>query len=282
MNFRTIVLGILVCSTFYSTPLEALARGKGGHGSFGRSVSVRGYYRKDGTYVRPHMRSAPGSGQYGGSVPSYSSGYSVETDSSPNPTSSYVEPSTTTTDERSNVSTSPIEAVNKPNFPQVSCGDQSTSDSNTWYPVFVDGGDLSTIQQQFCSDAVSTVREDTKIATIQVASFTAQSRAVEFARLIHGDVGQPTYLNRAEPKAEQTLNNATVPTAKPNSVSAATNVTSSPADTSNTQPKTPVSTSPVSTQTQEQSTSGIGQGIIVALTMGLIGFGVGLKARKNT
>lgn len=26
------------------------------------SVSVRGYYRKDGTYVRPHTRSRPGSG----------------------------------------------------------------------------------------------------------------------------------------------------------------------------------------------------------------------------
>ena len=27
-----------------------------------KTVSVKGHYRKDGTYVRPHMRSAPGSG----------------------------------------------------------------------------------------------------------------------------------------------------------------------------------------------------------------------------
>ncbi len=30
----------------------------------GKSVSVRGYHRKDGTYVSPHTRSSPGSGSY--------------------------------------------------------------------------------------------------------------------------------------------------------------------------------------------------------------------------
>jgi hypothetical protein len=30
--------------------------------AFGKTVHVRGYYRKDGTYVRPHTRSSPGSG----------------------------------------------------------------------------------------------------------------------------------------------------------------------------------------------------------------------------
>jgi hypothetical protein len=33
----------------------------------GGSVHVRGYYRRDGTYVRPHTRSRPGSARSGGS-----------------------------------------------------------------------------------------------------------------------------------------------------------------------------------------------------------------------
>lgn len=42
---------------------EILAKGRGGS-SRGGSVSVRGYYRKDGTYVRPHTRSAPDGNPY--------------------------------------------------------------------------------------------------------------------------------------------------------------------------------------------------------------------------
>lgn len=37
----------------------AIARESGGRGGRGGSVSVRGYSRKDGTYVQPHRRSAP-------------------------------------------------------------------------------------------------------------------------------------------------------------------------------------------------------------------------------
>ncbi len=46
------LLLLLVC-----LPDDIFAKGKSG--SKGKSVSVRGYTRKDGTYVRPHYRSAP-------------------------------------------------------------------------------------------------------------------------------------------------------------------------------------------------------------------------------
>jgi hypothetical protein len=44
-----------------SAPADAAAGTSSGAGS-DKSVYVHGYYRKDGTYVRPHYRSAPGSG----------------------------------------------------------------------------------------------------------------------------------------------------------------------------------------------------------------------------
>lgn len=64
-------LALLLALTL-ALPFDAEARGRrhgggggrGGHSykaSRGKSgaVHVRGYYRKNGTYVRPHMRSAP-------------------------------------------------------------------------------------------------------------------------------------------------------------------------------------------------------------------------------
>ncbi|MBW2063349.1 MAG: hypothetical protein JRJ03_00310 [Deltaproteobacteria bacterium] len=44
---KTVGLVILICTIFFS----ALALAK--------DVYVKGYYRKDGTYVRPHIRSSP-------------------------------------------------------------------------------------------------------------------------------------------------------------------------------------------------------------------------------
>jgi hypothetical protein len=40
--------------------------GFGGSNSGNGAVNVRGYYRKDGTYVAPHTRSSPGTGSRGG------------------------------------------------------------------------------------------------------------------------------------------------------------------------------------------------------------------------
>jgi len=59
------VLSLVPLDGFVS---EAMARGgshgggsyKGGHGK-GGDVGVRGYTRRDGTYVQPHVRSAPNS-----------------------------------------------------------------------------------------------------------------------------------------------------------------------------------------------------------------------------
>jgi hypothetical protein len=86
------------------------------------------------------------------------------------------------------------------NFPKASCGDKSTAANDTWYPVFVDGGDLNTIRHQFCADAVATVRKDTKTKTpsVQLASFTNRDRASEFANTVGGDVGQPTSPDSAQ------------------------------------------------------------------------------------
>lgn len=53
---------ILISGLVYVAPDNAWARGGGGRG--GGRVSVRGYYRSNGTYVRPYTRSAP-TGSYG-------------------------------------------------------------------------------------------------------------------------------------------------------------------------------------------------------------------------
>lgn len=78
------------------------------------------------------------------------------------------------------------------NFPKASCGDKSIEGKNTWYPVFVDGGDLGTIRSQFCADAVATKRKDTGVKTVQLASFTSLEKANDFAKAVGGDIGQPT------------------------------------------------------------------------------------------
>lgn len=40
--------------------------------SFAKDVNVKGYYRKDGTYVRPHVRSSPNQYKYDNYGPSRS------------------------------------------------------------------------------------------------------------------------------------------------------------------------------------------------------------------
>jgi len=79
---------------------------------------------------------------------------------------------------------------NEFNFPKASCGDKPLEGEKTWYPVFVDGGDLNTIRNQFCADAVSTVREDSQVKSVQLASFTTYDKALEFAKAVGGEVGQ--------------------------------------------------------------------------------------------
>jgi hypothetical protein len=79
------------------------------------------------------------------------------------------------------------------NFPKATCGDKPSGEKDTWYPIFVDGGDLETIRRNFCADATSTVRKDSQVQSVQVGSFTSRDRASLFAKAVGGDVGQPTH-----------------------------------------------------------------------------------------
>ncbi len=78
------------------------------------------------------------------------------------------------------------------NFPSKSCGDSPSNETETWYPVFVDNGDLETIRNNYCADAISTERQDTGVKTVQVASFANYKKALAFAGQIGGSIGQPT------------------------------------------------------------------------------------------
>ncbi|HEY9779521.1 MAG TPA: hypothetical protein V6D09_05215 [Leptolyngbyaceae cyanobacterium] len=82
-------------------------------------------------------------------------------------------------------------ATNGFTFPQTSCGDKATGGNDTWYPVFIDGGDLSDIRSRYCADAASTIRQKTGKSAVQLASFTNYNRALEFAQAVGGEVGQP-------------------------------------------------------------------------------------------
>lgn len=77
-------------------------------------------------------------------------------------------------------------------FPQSSCGDKSTGGDDSWYPVFVNGGDLEDIRGKFCSDAVAVTRKNTGVKAVLLASFTSRVKAVEFAQAVSGEVGEPT------------------------------------------------------------------------------------------
>ncbi len=95
------------------------------------------------------------------------------------------------------------------NFPKATCGDKLTGDNDTWYPVFVDGGDLETLRHNFCADAKSTVRKDSKVQSVQLASFTSREQAIEFAKAVGGDVGQPSSPNAARPTPQVETANST-------------------------------------------------------------------------
>jgi chemotaxis protein histidine kinase CheA len=75
-------------------------------------------------------------------------------------------------------------------FPQESCGDESTNTNNTWYPVFINGSNLDEIRQKYCRDAIKTTRK-TGESAIQVAIFILDSKAQRFAKAVGGEVGEP-------------------------------------------------------------------------------------------
>ncbi len=66
------LLPAIVSALLLLSPALADAKGSGGGSSSGsKSTYVQGYTRKDGTYVAPHYRSAPGSGSSSADAPHY-------------------------------------------------------------------------------------------------------------------------------------------------------------------------------------------------------------------
>jgi hypothetical protein len=102
---------------------------------------------------------------------------------------------------------------NNPQFPQDSCGDKSTDPNNTWYPVFINGGNLDEVQQKYCKDAINATRKTGEKA-IQVASFISDTKALKFAKAVGGEVGEPrkpSSLTVQPSKAPETQPPATTP-----------------------------------------------------------------------
>ncbi len=65
-NVATVLLVSLLCSVFAACADNALSAERSSYGdlssysrSTGKPVYVKGYYRKDGTYVHSHKRSRP-------------------------------------------------------------------------------------------------------------------------------------------------------------------------------------------------------------------------------
>lgn len=79
-------------------------------------------------------------------------------------------------------------------FPQDSCGDESTDSEQNWYPVFTDRANLDEIRKKYCRNAIAVFQESSENKTIKVAQFKHYKRALYFAQLIGGKVGNLTHL----------------------------------------------------------------------------------------
>jgi uncharacterized protein YgiM (DUF1202 family) len=88
-------------------------------------------------------------------------------------------------------------------FPQVTCGEEASTPSENWYPVFIDGAELSAIRSQYCGNAISEVRSKTGAPTVQVASFTSYEKAKKFAAAVGGEVDVVGSLPGAKPGSSQ-------------------------------------------------------------------------------
>lgn len=78
-------------------------------------------------------------------------------------------------------------------FPQTSCGEQAPQASGTWYVVYIDGANPDEVRREYCQDAIGTLRDDTSIPTVQVASFTNYEKALRFAAAVGGEVEASTF-----------------------------------------------------------------------------------------
>lgn len=86
-------------------------------------------------------------------------------------------------------------ASRNPSFPRATCGNPFQS-RGTYWPVFIDGGNVSRVRTSLCQDAFATVRANTGVKSVQLGSFTSYDRALSFAKQVGGTVGQAThYIN---------------------------------------------------------------------------------------
>jgi len=95
-------------------------------------------------------------------------------------------------------------------FPQATCGEEASTPSENWYPVFIDGAELSAIRSQYCGNAISEIRSKTGAPTVQVASFTSYEKAKKFAAAVGGEVDVVGSAPGAKPGSSQ-ANSSTQP-----------------------------------------------------------------------
>lgn len=88
-------------------------------------------------------------------------------------------------------------------FPQATCGEEASTPSANWYPVFIDGAELSAIRSQYCGNAVSEIRSKTGAPTVQVASFTSYEKAKSFAAAVGGEVDVVGSASGTQPEGTQ-------------------------------------------------------------------------------
>ncbi len=120
--------------------------------------------------------------------PLYDPGAEASSTQSPNPS---VEPDAASATLTPQPESSPgSETSTQFTFPMTACGDQSSEPSETWYSVFIDGGNINEVRTRYCGDAISTTRPKSGTATVQVASFTSYARALSLAKAIGGVVEQ--------------------------------------------------------------------------------------------
>ncbi|GAB4381326.1 MAG: hypothetical protein Kow00121_39580 [Elainellaceae cyanobacterium] len=89
-------------------------------------------------------------------------------------------------------------------FPQTSCGEESSQPSGTWYVVYIDKANPDEVRRQYCRDAIGTTRRGSGVPTVQVASFTDYSKAMRFASAVGGEVEATTGQNAAVPSPSPT------------------------------------------------------------------------------
>jgi len=76
-------------------------------------------------------------------------------------------------------------------FPLESCGDKSSS-NGSWWPVFINNGNLNTLRNKYCGDAISVYRENIGVPAVQLASFSSYEKAAAFSVIVGGEVGELT------------------------------------------------------------------------------------------